>query len=57
MDALPDVSVWPTWGALRERLLCNCKEIAIKNSPSVKDGFVTELVKLSPPELVKLDLR
>ena len=26
-DALPDASDWPTWGALRERILMNAKEV------------------------------
>jgi hypothetical protein len=26
-DALPDASSWPTWGALRERILTSCKQV------------------------------
>mmetsp|Transcript_17803 Transcript_17803/g.34028 ORF Transcript_17803/g.34028 Transcript_17803/m.34028 type:complete len:263 (-) Transcript_17803:359-1147(-) len=56
-DALPDASSWPTWGALRERILTSCKEIKITWSNHLRDAFPSELIKLSPPELVTLDLK
>ena len=55
MTDLPDANTFPTWGALRERVLISCKEIKIRNTASLRDAFCNELVKLSPPELVKLD--
>lgn len=51
---LPDANTWPTWGALRERVLISCSEIKIRNTASLRDAFCNELVKLSPPELVKV---
>jgi len=56
-DALPDASQWPTWGALRERILTSCKEIIVTWSTTLRDTFPAELVKLSPPELSRLELR
>lgn len=55
--ALPDANTWPTWGALRERVLTACKEVRICNTPSLRDAFASEVVKLSPPELQVLDLK
>lgn len=54
---LPDANTWPTWGALRERVLTACTVIRVLNTASLRDAFCNEVVKLSPPELVKLDLR
>lgn len=48
---LPDANTWPTWGALRERVLTACKEINIVHTASLRDAFAAEIVKLSPPEL------
>mmetsp|Transcript_22964 Transcript_22964/g.74818 ORF Transcript_22964/g.74818 Transcript_22964/m.74818 type:complete len:260 (-) Transcript_22964:128-907(-) len=56
-EALPDASQWPTWGALRERVLTASKEVVITYTASLRDAFPAELVKLSPPELSKLELR
>lgn len=52
---LPDANTWPTWGALRERVLISCKEIKIVNTASLRDAFCNEIVKLSPPELTLVD--
>ena len=49
--SLPDANTWPTWGALRERILTATKQINILGSAAVRDNFLSELVKLSPPEL------
>ncbi len=49
--SLPDANTWPTWGALRERILTAAKQINILGSAAVRDNFLSELVKLSPPEL------
>lgn len=57
VHSLPDANTWPTWGALRERVLTACKEIRITNTPSLRDAFASEVVKLSPPELQVLDLK
>ncbi|GFR43643.1 hypothetical protein Agub_g4745 [Astrephomene gubernaculifera] len=54
---LPDANTWPTWGALRERVLTACREIKVHNTASLRDAFANELVKLSPPELTLVDLR
>jgi hypothetical protein len=54
---LPDANTWPTWGALRERVLTACKEIKIINTASLRDAFCNEIVKLSPLELWSLNLR
>eukprot|EP00891_Asterochloris_glomerata_P000628 jgi/Astpho2/628/fgenesh1_pm.00013_%23_18_t len=54
---LPDANTWPTWGALRERVLTATTEINILGSATVRDAFVAEVAKLSPPELSKLLLR
>ena len=54
---LPDAYVWPTWGALRERVLQHCKTIHCKRTPNVRDAFAAELVTLSPGELVNLSVR
>lgn len=51
---LPDANTWPTWGALRERVLTATTEINILGSATVRDAFVAEVAKLSPPELSKL---
>jgi len=56
-EALPDSSQWPTWGALRERILTNAKEISVTYTQSLRDAFPAEVVKLSPPLLSKLELR
>lgn len=56
-DLLPDSSRWPTWGALRERILATCQEIAVNDSQACDDTFAAEVVKLSPPELERLDLQ
>eukprot|EP00892_Ulva_mutabilis_P002347 jgi/Ulvmu1/12112/UM084_0038.1 len=52
--ALPDAFAWPTWGALRERILHACKLIQCEHSATVRDAFAAELVKLSPPRLATL---
>lgn len=57
VSALPDANTWPTWGALRERLLASCREICVVSSPSVRDAFALELFRLSPPRLKHLSLR
>ena len=49
--SLPDANTWPTWGAVRERILTATKQINILGSAAVRDSFLSELVKLSPPEL------
>ncbi|GAX74667.1 hypothetical protein CEUSTIGMA_g2115.t1 [Chlamydomonas eustigma] len=54
---LPDANVWPTWGALRERVLMACKEIKIVNTASLRDAFCNEIVKLSPPELATINFQ
>uniref|UniRef100_A0A7S0V1B3 Uncharacterized protein n=1 Tax=Polytomella parva TaxID=51329 RepID=A0A7S0V1B3_9CHLO len=54
---LPDANTWPTWGALRERVLTACKEIKIQNTASLRDAFANEIVKLSPPELTLIDFK
>lgn len=33
VDALPDAMQWPTWGALRERILISCKEASFGEGP------------------------
>ena len=48
--SLPDANTWPTWGALRERILTATKQVNILGSAAVRDNFLSELVKLSPPE-------
>ncbi|KAL3146241.1 Dynein regulatory complex subunit 6 [Trebouxia sp. C0010 RCD-2024] len=55
--SLPDANTWPTWGALRERILTAAKKINIVGSAAVRDAFLAELVKLSPLELQTLALR
>lgn len=57
VDALPDAMQWPTWGALRERILTSCREIKIVQSSSVRDPFATELVRLSPANLHTLSFK
>ena len=57
IDALPDPNAWPTWGALRERIILSCMTIQVTWSPSVSDAFASEMVKLAPPELAKLYFR
>lgn len=54
---LPDANTWPTWGALRERVLSACKEVRIIGTGSLRDAFCNEIVKLSPPELSLLEFR
>lgn len=54
---LPDAYAWPTWGALRERILHACKLIQCEYSATVRDAFAAELVKLSPPRLATLSVR
>lgn len=49
--SLPDANTWPSWGALRERILTATKKISVVGSAAVRDAFLAELVKLSPPEL------
>jgi len=56
-DALPDADDWPTWGALRERILVNATEICITHTPSLVDAFPEEVVTLSPPGLTKMEFR
>mmetsp|Transcript_14006 Transcript_14006/g.35948 ORF Transcript_14006/g.35948 Transcript_14006/m.35948 type:complete len:258 (-) Transcript_14006:10-783(-) len=56
-DALPDANTWPTWGALRERILTSCKKISIMYSPGLRDGFPAEIFKLSPPDLQTIHFR
>jgi len=56
-EALPDASQWPTWGALRERILTNAQEICVTYTQSLRDAFPAEVVKLSPPGLTKFELR
>ena len=53
-DALPDASLWPTWGAYRERILTSAKEVNITWHASLRDEFAAELIKLSPPNLKTL---
>ena len=53
---LPDAYAWPTWGALRERILHACKLIKCEYSATVRDAFAAELVKLSPPRLATLSV-
>lgn len=55
--ALPDADQWPTWGALRERILMCCREISVTHTDACTDAFIAEIVKLSPPELHTLELR
>ena len=55
-DALPDASVWPTWGAYRERILTSAKEVNITWHASLRDEFAAELIKLSPPNMKTLTL-
>lgn len=57
LDCRPaDANTWPTWGALRERLLTSCREVRVGGSPTVRDVFVKELVQLALPHLKVLDL-
>eukprot|EP00227_Mantoniella_beaufortii_P007460 CAMPEP_0197591762 /NCGR_PEP_ID=MMETSP1326-20131121/13901_1 /TAXON_ID=1155430 /ORGANISM="Genus nov. species nov., Strain RCC2288" /LENGTH=260 /DNA_ID=CAMNT_0043157317 /DNA_START=19 /DNA_END=801 /DNA_ORIENTATION=- len=56
-EALPDASQWPTWGALRERILTNSVEITVTHTQSLRDAFPAEVVKLSPPNLKKMEFR
>ena len=37
--------------------LVGAQQITITFSPHLRDAFPSELIKLSPPELVKLDLK
>lgn len=41
---------------LASRVLCT-PQISITQSPSVRDAFTSEIVKLSPPSLAKWNLR
>ncbi len=52
-----DANTWPTWGALRERILTACREIRIVDSPALRDAFPVELVKLAPPELTVMSFQ
>jgi hypothetical protein len=52
-----DANTWPTWGALRERILTSCKRISIQYSPGLRDGFPAEIFKLSPPDLQSISFR
>ncbi|MEW5312782.1 MAG: hypothetical protein WDW38_004390 [Sanguina aurantia] len=54
---LPDANIWPTWGALRERVLTSCVQVSITHTASLRDAFASELVKLSPPELSSVDIQ
>jgi len=56
-EALPDASQWPTWGAMRERILTNSVEICVTYTQTLRDAFPAEVVKLSPPSLKKMELR
>lgn len=51
-----DSNTWPSWGALRQRVLLACHSVTVPGDPSVRDAFVAELVRLSPPRLRMLDL-
>ena len=51
---LPDANTWPTHGALRERLLLACKTLEVPACHAVRDAFLAELVRLTPPELASL---
>jgi hypothetical protein len=57
VEALPDASQWPTWGALRERILSSAVKVSITHTQSLRDAFSAEVVKLSPPKLRQLELR
>lgn len=57
IDALPDPNAWPTWGALRERIILSCMTIRVTWSPTVSDSFASEVVKLAPPDLAKISFR
>jgi hypothetical protein len=54
---LPDAFMWPTWGALRERILQPCKIISTEHAATVRDAFAAEVVKLSPPQLSTWSVR
>ena len=51
---LPDANTWPTHGALRERLLLACRTVELPGCHAARDAFLTELVRLSPPELERM---
>ena len=51
---LPDANTWPTHGALRERLLLALKALEVPACHAVRDAFLAELVRLTPPELARL---
>ena len=51
---LPDANTWPTHGALRERLLLALKALDVPACHAVRDAFLAELVRLTPPELARL---
>ncbi|KAK9865136.1 hypothetical protein WJX84_007349 [Apatococcus fuscideae] len=55
-DVLPDANIWPPWGVLREQILTGCREILVQDCPAVRDAFVAEIIRLSPPHLERLDL-
>ena len=57
IEALPSASAWPTWGALRERILLGCTEIRTCYTAGLGDGFVVELVRMSPPNLNTIQLK
>ncbi|CAG9462648.1 unnamed protein product [Pedinophyceae sp. YPF-701] len=56
-SALPDAYQWPTWGALRERILTSCSRIEVNQQQDVRDTFPAEIVKLAPPYLEVLSLK
>lgn len=49
--------MWPTWGALRERILQSCQLISTEQAATARDAFAAEIVKLSPPRLVAWSVR
>ena len=42
-DALPDASSWPTWGALRERILTSCKEVRFGESDLIARDLILSI--------------
>lgn len=54
---LPDAYSWPTWGALRERVLQACKLIKCESTSTVRDAFAAEVVNLSPADLAHWSVR
>ena len=41
----------------RERILSACKVVRVTYSPSMRDSFPAEIVRLAPPELERLELK